>query len=53
MVLIPISFFGQGRFCSNESAKFEKDLEKIFAFFFELRETTPFSLNDILDFLFL
>ena len=49
MVLIPNLLFQHGSSSSNESAKFEKNLQKIFAFFFESKETTPFSFNDILD----
>ena len=48
VVLIPNLFFGRGSFISNESAKYEKNLQKIFAFFGS-KETTPFSFNDILD----
>ena len=44
-----IFFFVRGNFCSIESAKFEKNLQKVYAFFFESKETTPFSFNDILD----
>ena len=29
----------------NESAKFEKNLQKVFALSFELKETTPFSFK--------
>ena len=46
---IPNQFFGSEIFCSNEFAEFEKNLQKIFAFFFESNETTLFSSNDILD----
>ena len=46
---IPNQFFGSKIFCSNEFAEFEKNLQKIFAFFFESNETTLFSSNDILD----
>ena len=42
-------YFGRGRFCSSEYAKFEKNLQKAFALSFELRETAPFSFNDNLD----
>ena len=28
-------------FCSSESAKFEKNLQKVFTLSFELKETTP------------
>ena len=45
LVLIPNCFFGRGSFCSSLSAKFDVDLQKIFAFFFESKETTPFSFN--------
>ena len=44
-------FSGRGSFSGNESAKFEKNLQKIFAFFFGPKETTPISFNDILDYL--
>ena len=47
-VLILNLFFGHGSFCS-ESAKFEKNLQKIFALSLELKEITPFFFNDILD----
>ena len=49
VVLIPNLFFGGGRFSSNESAKFEKNRQKVFAFFFRSKETAPFFFNDILD----
>ena len=49
VVLIPNLFFGGGRFSSNESAKFEKNRQKLFAFFFRSKETAPFFFNDILD----
>ena len=42
-------FFGRGGFCSIESAKYEKNLQKVFALCAELKETTPFCFNDILD----
>ena len=44
--------FGHGGFCSIESVKLEKNLQKVFALFFELKETTPFSfIINILDYL--
>ena len=49
VVLIPNLFFGGGRFSSNESAKFEKNRQKVFAFFFRSKETAPFFFNDILE----
>ena len=49
IVSIPNLFFGLGSYCSSESAKFEKNLQKVFALFFELKETTPCSFNHILD----
>ena len=51
MVMIPNLLSGTGSFSSNESAKFEKNLQKIFAFFFGSKKTAPFSFNDILDYL--
>ena len=44
VVLIPNLLFGHA-----VSAKFEKNLQNLLAFSFELSETTSFSLNDILD----
>ena len=44
-------FFGRRSFCSNESAKFEKNVQKVFALFFELKETTSFPFNEILDYI--
>ena len=49
VVLIPNLFFGGRRFSSNEPAKFEKNRQKVFAFFFRSKETAPFFFNDILD----
>ena len=49
VVLIPNMVFRYRSFCCNESAKFEENLQKVFALSFESRETKPFSFNDILD----
>ena len=49
VVLIPNLFFGGRRFSSNEPAKFEKNRQKVFAFFFRSKETAPFFFNDILE----
>ena len=48
VVLIPNLFFGHGSFSSSESAKFEKNRQKIFAFFLGWKETTSYYFNDIL-----
>ena len=46
----PKFIFGRGSFSSNESAKLEGNLQKVFPLSFELKEPTPFSFNDILDY---
>ena len=47
--MIPNLFFRRGSFSCNTSAKFEQNLQIIFAFFFGSKEATPLSFNDILD----
>ena len=42
---LQIYFFGRGSFYSSQSARFEENLQKIFAFFFESEETVPLSFN--------
>ena len=49
LVSIPNLYFECERFSSNKSAKFEKNPQKLFALSLELKETTPFFSNDILD----
>ena len=51
MVLIPNLFFGQRKFCSSEYAKFDKNLQKVIALYFVLKDTPPLSF-DILNYLF-
>ena len=38
-------FLDGGSFCSNESAKFQKNIEKVFTVSFESKETTPCSFK--------
>ena len=53
VILIPHLLFERGSFGSSKSSKFEKNLQKVFTLFFKLKETTPFSFNDIVDCLLL